>query len=176
MALSTCAICLEDLDERSQALTSPCNHRQFHFDCLDTWISEQETPSCPLCREEPVAVIFDLRSEHSMKMLDLKTGHILADRALEDFLDMREREKDSASYHDERCYCYRYEASTANADSDQDVGSYNECFDNGQDELYLDERFAEDLEYEFTIPRLRPELPDCFGLETPDGTYWVEQY
>lgn len=41
----TCVICLEHISERAVAV--PCNHLNFDFLCLVSWLQEQ--PLCPLC-------------------------------------------------------------------------------------------------------------------------------
>lgn len=45
----TCVICLERISER--AVVVPCNHLNFDFLCLVSWLQEQ--PSCPLCKCAP---------------------------------------------------------------------------------------------------------------------------
>ena len=41
----TCVICLEAISER--AIAAPCNHLNFDFLCLVSWLQEQAV--CPLC-------------------------------------------------------------------------------------------------------------------------------
>lgn len=41
-----CVICLDSISER--AIAVPCNHADFDFICLVSWL--QDHPQCPLCR------------------------------------------------------------------------------------------------------------------------------
>lgn len=51
----TCVICLEHITER--AVAAPCNHLNFDFLCLASWLQEQT--SCPLCKISIVQVQYD---------------------------------------------------------------------------------------------------------------------
>lgn len=52
----SCAICLENISERAQAL--PCRHYQFDFPCLGTWL--QQSRFCPLCKAEVRAIRYNI--------------------------------------------------------------------------------------------------------------------
>ncbi|KAJ9624141.1 hypothetical protein H2203_005591 [Taxawa tesnikishii (nom. ined.)] len=59
----TCVICLERISERAVAV--PCNHLNFDFLCLVSWL--QENPSCPLCKAKLTHVEYDWRSPEDHK-------------------------------------------------------------------------------------------------------------
>ncbi|GAB7352142.1 hypothetical protein MBLNU459_g2632t1 [Dothideomycetes sp. NU459] len=59
----TCVICLERITER--AVAAPCNHLNFDFLCLASWLQEQ--PSCPLCKAGVAQVQYDWRSPTDFK-------------------------------------------------------------------------------------------------------------
>lgn len=44
--VDACVICLEPVSER--AVAAPCNHDNFDFLCIVSWLQERQ--SCPLCR------------------------------------------------------------------------------------------------------------------------------
>lgn len=56
-----CVICLDKLSEKARAL--PCNHDQFDFQCLGTWIQQQRV--CPLCKGLVKAIRYDDKSSAS---------------------------------------------------------------------------------------------------------------
>lgn len=49
-AADSCVICLETLSER--AVTVPCNHVNFDFICILSWLLDQQA-RCPLCQCSP---------------------------------------------------------------------------------------------------------------------------
>ncbi|KAI1609081.1 hypothetical protein EDD37DRAFT_612382 [Exophiala viscosa] len=51
-----CAICLDEISERAQAL--PCRHYQFDFPCLGTWL--QQSRLCPLCKAQVRAIRYNI--------------------------------------------------------------------------------------------------------------------
>lgn len=59
----TCVICLEHITER--AVAAPCNHLNFDFLCLASWLQEQ--PTCPLCKTTVAQVQYDWRSPTDYK-------------------------------------------------------------------------------------------------------------
>uniref|UniRef100_T1IKT5 RING-type E3 ubiquitin transferase n=1 Tax=Strigamia maritima TaxID=126957 RepID=T1IKT5_STRMM len=46
---NACSICLEDLNRCPFITELTCNHK-FHSSCLDTWISQHNNNTCPICR------------------------------------------------------------------------------------------------------------------------------
>ncbi|KAB8664852.1 hypothetical protein FH972_026275 [Carpinus fangiana] len=58
-----CVICLETISER--AIAVPCNHCNFDFICLLSWL--QDHPQCPLCKAPLTAVEYDWRAPHDYK-------------------------------------------------------------------------------------------------------------
>lgn len=44
---TTCAICLSEFNEGDELRKLPCNHCQFHSDCIDKWLLRIK--KCPLC-------------------------------------------------------------------------------------------------------------------------------
>ncbi|KIX07582.1 uncharacterized protein Z518_02235 [Rhinocladiella mackenziei CBS 650.93] len=50
-----CVICLDLISEKAVAL--PCQHEQFDFPCLGTWLQRQQV--CPLCKAEVKAIKFN---------------------------------------------------------------------------------------------------------------------
>lgn len=59
----TCVICLEHISER--AIAVPCNHLNFDFLCLASWLQEQA--ACPLCKATITKVQYDWRSPEDYK-------------------------------------------------------------------------------------------------------------
>ncbi|RVX74908.1 hypothetical protein B0A52_01185 [Exophiala mesophila] len=49
-----CVICLDVISEKAVAL--PCNHAQFDFPCLGTWLQRHQV--CPLCKGDVTAIRF----------------------------------------------------------------------------------------------------------------------
>ena len=47
--MDICPVCLEDLDEESDIITTKCNHK-FHKECLNKW--QEDNSSCPMCRSD----------------------------------------------------------------------------------------------------------------------------
>ena len=45
----SCTVCLEDEEDRTEAITLPCNH-SFHVNCITSWLRTNNI--CPLCRED----------------------------------------------------------------------------------------------------------------------------
>ncbi|KAJ6031082.1 hypothetical protein N7540_001814 [Penicillium herquei] len=58
-----CVICLESITEPSKA--KPCNHTNFDFLCLISWLEQQ--PNCPLCKTQLTAVQYDLKAPQGPK-------------------------------------------------------------------------------------------------------------
>ena len=50
----TCIICLDLISQRATA--SPCQHDQFDFVCLGTWLTQQQ--KCPLCKTAVINVTY----------------------------------------------------------------------------------------------------------------------
>lgn len=46
---TTCPICLDEINENDDYLTTPCNHT-FHKNCILTWLADNGT--CPVCRDK----------------------------------------------------------------------------------------------------------------------------
>ncbi|KAK8222125.1 hypothetical protein M8818_000295 [Zalaria obscura] len=65
----TCVICLERITERAVAV--PCNHLNFDFLCLVSWIQEQ--PTCPLCKAPLSEVQYDWRTPEDYKTYAVPT-------------------------------------------------------------------------------------------------------
>lgn len=55
-ASECCVICLGDLVEQCEA--QPCQHNNFDYICLVTWV--QEHPTCPLCKTDIREIRYDL--------------------------------------------------------------------------------------------------------------------
>jgi len=51
-----CVICLDRISEKAVAL--PCQHDQFDFPCLGTWLHQQQL--CPLCKREIKAIRYEV--------------------------------------------------------------------------------------------------------------------
>ncbi|KAF8247911.1 hypothetical protein K440DRAFT_643360 [Wilcoxina mikolae CBS 423.85] len=52
---NNCAICLDTLSEQDHVRLFPCNHAQFHEECIRIWFEVRNVnPHCPLCRGETV--------------------------------------------------------------------------------------------------------------------------
>ncbi|KAF8538078.1 hypothetical protein BDD12DRAFT_806428 [Trichophaea hybrida] len=52
---NNCAICLDSLSEQDHVRLFPCNHAQFHEECIRIWFEVRNVnPHCPLCRGETV--------------------------------------------------------------------------------------------------------------------------
>ncbi|KAL6709563.1 hypothetical protein ACN47E_001498 [Coniothyrium glycines] len=66
-----CVICLSPVSER--AITVPCNHHNFDFVCLVSWIQERAT--CPLCKAEVTAVQYDFRSPYDFSSYAVPPTH-----------------------------------------------------------------------------------------------------
>jgi len=64
-----CTICLERISER--AIAVPCNHCNFDFLCLVSWLQEQ--PRCPLCKTIVTAVEYDWRSPSDFKTFKVRS-------------------------------------------------------------------------------------------------------
>ncbi|KAJ5289035.1 hypothetical protein N7478_002065 [Penicillium angulare] len=59
-----CVICLESITEPS--IAKPCNHTNFDFLCLLSWLEQQ--PSCPLCKARLTTVQYDLKAAQGPKI------------------------------------------------------------------------------------------------------------
>ncbi|KAJ5115867.1 hypothetical protein N7456_000215 [Penicillium angulare] len=62
-----CVICLESITEPS--IAKPCNHTNFDFLCLLSWLEQQ--PSCPLCKTRLTAVQYDLKAAQGPKIYNV---------------------------------------------------------------------------------------------------------
>ncbi|CAL5866254.1 uncharacterized protein PFLUO_LOCUS461 [Penicillium psychrofluorescens] len=62
-----CVICLDSITDPGVAV--PCNHANFDFLCLVSWLEQQ--PNCPLCKNELTAVQYDLKSPQGPKLYKL---------------------------------------------------------------------------------------------------------
>ncbi|KAJ5918095.1 hypothetical protein N7454_010470 [Penicillium verhagenii] len=58
-----CVICLESITEPS--IAKPCNHTNFDFLCLVSWLEQQ--PNCPLCKTQLTEVQYDLEAPQGPK-------------------------------------------------------------------------------------------------------------
>ncbi|KAJ5652078.1 hypothetical protein N7507_009504 [Penicillium longicatenatum] len=58
-----CVICLESITEAS--IAKPCNHTNFDFLCLVSWLEQQ--PNCPLCKTQLTSVQYDLQAPQGPK-------------------------------------------------------------------------------------------------------------
>lgn len=58
-----CVICLDRISEK--ALAFPCNHANFDFLCLISWLQEKAT--CPLCKSTVKSVQYDYNSATRLK-------------------------------------------------------------------------------------------------------------
>ncbi|KAH8727165.1 hypothetical protein GQ44DRAFT_704617 [Phaeosphaeriaceae sp. PMI808] len=67
----TCVICLAPVTER--AIAVPCNHYNFDFVCLVSWL--QERPTCPLCKVEITTVQYDWRSPTDFTSYMIQRSH-----------------------------------------------------------------------------------------------------
>lgn len=56
LAPDHCVICLDVISDKAIAL--PCNHEQFDFPCLGTWLQRQQV--CPLCKGLVTALRFNV--------------------------------------------------------------------------------------------------------------------
>lgn len=90
----TCVICLSLVTER--AVTVPCNHYNFDFVCLISWLQERST--CPLCKlhafktileptdlvsgkTETTAVQYDWRSPDEFESYSIRRTHACKDES-----------------------------------------------------------------------------------------------
>ncbi|KAF2629859.1 hypothetical protein BU25DRAFT_429544 [Macroventuria anomochaeta] len=73
----TCVICLSQVTER--AITVPCNHHNFDFVCLVSWLQERST--CPLCKTDVTAVQYDWRSSDDFKSYSIRRTHTPKDQS-----------------------------------------------------------------------------------------------
>lgn len=82
-APDACVLCLESISER--AIAVPCNHCDFDFICLASWL--QDNTSCPLCKTELTALEYDWRAPNDFKTYRVRrpnnnrsTAHATGDR------------------------------------------------------------------------------------------------
>jgi hypothetical protein len=61
----TCAICLEEFEDKEKVRVLPCKHR-FHEDCLVPWLTERHS-SCPLCKFDVMQHILDSQGNEGIK-------------------------------------------------------------------------------------------------------------
>lgn len=64
-----CVICLEPVTEKAQA--QPCQHSQFDFICLSSWL--QERSSCPLCNTEVSTIHYGFSEDGGHKEYAVKS-------------------------------------------------------------------------------------------------------
>ncbi|KAA8646010.1 RING finger domain protein [Aspergillus tanneri] len=62
-----CVICLEPVSE--SALAVPCQHANFDFLCLMSWLEQRRT--CPLCKSDVQSVKYDLNCSEGPKIYQL---------------------------------------------------------------------------------------------------------
>ena len=65
-----CVICLESISEI--ALAIPCQHHNFDFLCLVSWLQERST--CPLCKTEVLSVEYDQKSPKDFKTYNVTSS------------------------------------------------------------------------------------------------------
>ncbi|KAJ5154468.1 uncharacterized protein N7500_009907 [Penicillium coprophilum] len=63
-AANPCVICLDTITE--PCVAQPCQHSNFDFLCLVSWIEQQ--PKCPLCKVELTAVQYELNATQGPKL------------------------------------------------------------------------------------------------------------
>ncbi|KAJ5970762.1 uncharacterized protein N7479_000680 [Penicillium vulpinum] len=63
-AANPCVICLDNITE--PCVAQPCNHANFDFLCLVSWIEQQ--PKCPLCKIELTTVKYELNATQGPKL------------------------------------------------------------------------------------------------------------
>ncbi|KAJ5769243.1 hypothetical protein N7520_003802 [Penicillium odoratum] len=67
-----CVICLESITEPS--IAKPCNHTNFDFLCLVSWLEQQ--PNCPLCKTQLTEVQYDLKAPQGPKTYNVPHDRI----------------------------------------------------------------------------------------------------
>lgn len=67
--VNICVICLEQVTEKAHA--RPCQHSQFDFICLASWL--QERSSCPLCNTEVTAIHYGFDKDGGHKEYAIKS-------------------------------------------------------------------------------------------------------
>lgn len=70
-APAICVICLERIPDKAIAL--PCQHDQFHFSCLGTWL--QQARACPLCKREVKGIRYRDDRSGTPNVFYLAHGH-----------------------------------------------------------------------------------------------------
>jgi hypothetical protein len=77
----TCAICLLNTISNPSMLT-PCYH-VFCIQCITPWLERSMGASCPLCKQKPTGIIFDIESEDKFEKLDL-TNYLIDNKMEEE--------------------------------------------------------------------------------------------
>ena len=76
-ASATCAICLEQLEEK--AILIPCKHDEYHFVCIGTWLQLDKV--CPYCKAQVTGVKYredgKLVSYHLPEVFEASNGKSL---------------------------------------------------------------------------------------------------
>ncbi|WWC57699.1 uncharacterized protein I303_100233 [Kwoniella dejecticola CBS 10117] len=52
-----CSVCHDDYEAESEITITPCKH-MYHKGCLDTWLNNPSTSSCPMCRRDLAALAY----------------------------------------------------------------------------------------------------------------------
>ncbi|WWC67211.1 uncharacterized protein I206_101118 [Kwoniella pini CBS 10737] len=52
-----CSVCHDDYEVESEITITPCRH-MYHRGCLDTWLNNPSTSSCPMCRRDLAALAY----------------------------------------------------------------------------------------------------------------------
>ena len=54
---NTCAICFEDMiDNNMTKCVVPCCSNSFCFECISRWLNSGRTPTCPMCKHNPLTM------------------------------------------------------------------------------------------------------------------------
>ncbi|EIW73196.1 hypothetical protein TREMEDRAFT_56147 [Tremella mesenterica DSM 1558] len=56
----TCSVCHDEYEPDSLIGVTPCKH-MYHQECLDTWFSQPNIASCPMCRRDLAALPIMIR-------------------------------------------------------------------------------------------------------------------
>jgi hypothetical protein len=67
-SLTSCSICLEDIDPTKGSATMMCGH-QFHYNCIFKWNFTQQGDTCPLCRDD-LQLPHDVDTSHGIEEED----------------------------------------------------------------------------------------------------------
>lgn len=98
--LTSCSICLEEIDPSKGSATMMCGH-QFHYNCIFKWNLTQKGDTCPLCREDlqlPDDLNESIEDEDTREIINIAStpGQISINNQktmLTKFLDLSERQE-----------------------------------------------------------------------------------